>query len=952
MSRKRVMQQQKGNRPPLGRQEELFAREKGFALYGAGHIAESLAVTVEALRYTTSPDILLDLLKLAAVCHMRLGQTVQAESCWRRALRLQPDCADLHNDLGNLLQGSHRPAEAEAAYRAALRLQPDHADGHYNLGLLLQGQHRFTEAEAAYRQALHLRPKHAETAHNLGNLLQGLHRFEEAEMAYRLALHLRPHHAGTCYNLGHLLHAWHRFEEAEAAYRQTIHLQPNHVDGHHNLGWLLHSQHRLTEAEAAYRQVLLLQPNHAGAYNNLGTLLQEQHRLTEAEVAYRAALRIQPDHAEAYNNLGNLLHGQHRLAEAEAAYRASLRLRPNHAATHNNLGLLLQTQHRLAEAEAAYQQALARQPDHAEARNNLGNLLHEWHREAEAEAAYRQVLQLHPDHVDAHYNLGNLLQQHNRLTEAETIYRQALSRQPDHANLHYNLALLLAAQLRLAESATSHQWALHYQPEHAMARWSLAFIRLLSSWDGPEARCAVREGFHQDLLLLEQWFAERQWRFGPQAVGSMQPFFLAYHAADNRALLTGYGDLCARLMAVWYAGESWSVPVARPVTQPVLAPAESAVCPSSAGQTRPIRVGVVSKYFYDHSVWNALVKGWFRHFDPRRFQMMAFGTSGISDAETECAKTLSDFTSGPLSLTEWVECLLAARLDVLIYPEVGMDGMTVKLASLRLAPVQMAAWGHPETTGLPTIDWYLSAELFEAAHSARYYREQLLPLPNLGTCCSRMTTANQAPLDLTRFGLCAERPILICAGTPFKYDPDQDAVFVALIEKIAGCQLVFFDYPKYNAIFQVLRARLEKRVAPWAAADTPPLIFLPWLSMADFHGLLRGATLLLDPIGFSGFNTVLQAVECGLPVVTLEGPFLRGRLGAGILRRLGLADSIAQNVEAYVDLAVRFSTDAGFRRTMQARQSAALPNLFEDRAPIEALQDRLEEIVRGNPRSP
>jgi len=60
-----------------------------------------------------------------------------------------------------------------------------------------------------------------------------------------------------------------------------------------------------------------------------------------------------------------------------------------------------------------------------------------------------------------------------------------------------------------------------------------------------------------------------------------------------------------------------------------------------------------------------------------------------------------------------VERILADRLHILVYPEIGMHPPTMQIAALRLAPVQCTAWGHPLTSGLPTVDYYLSSELME-----------------------------------------------------------------------------------------------------------------------------------------------------------------------------------------------------------------------------------------------
>ena len=69
--------------------------------------------------------------------------------------------------------------------------------------------------------------------------------------------------------------------------------------------------------------------------------------------------------------------------------------------------------------------------------------------------------------------------------------------------------------------------------------------------------------------------------------------------------------------------------------------------------------------------------------------------------------------------------------------------------------------------------------------------------------------------------------------------------------------------------------------------------FIRWLNLREFHCLLRRADVLLDTIGFSGYNTALQAIECGLPLITREQQFLRGRLASGVMRPMGMVELIA-----------------------------------------------------------
>src|SRR5712691_10277764 len=79
----------------------------------------------------------------------------------------------------------------------------------------------------------------------------------------------------------------------------------------------------------------------------------------------------------------------------------------------------------------------------------------------------------------------------------------------------------------------------------------------------------------------------------------------------------------------------------------------------------------------------------------------------------------------------WARAILADRLDVLIHLDIGMPPADIRLAGLRLAPVQCVTWGHPTTTGLPTVDYFLSSALMELAEGTQHYTEKMVPLPGL-----------------------------------------------------------------------------------------------------------------------------------------------------------------------------------------------------------------------------
>jgi predicted O-linked N-acetylglucosamine transferase (SPINDLY family) len=415
-----------------------------------------------------------------------------------------------------------------------------------------------------------------------------------------------------------------------------------------------------------------------------------------------------------------------------------------------------------------------------------------------------------------------------------------------------------------------------------------------------------------------------------QVVGAAQPFYIAYQERSNVAPLSTYGDLCAALMAQWLA--THDAGRERPAAEPDESP-------------RRVRVGIVSSHVFSHSVWQANVRGWVEKLDRERFEVHVFHLGRTHDAETAIAQARAEgFVSGERDLAEWVDAIRAARADVLLYPELGIDALTPRLAALRLAPVQVASWGHPETTGLPTIDHYLSAELFEDAGTDAHYRESLVRLPGLGCCVApaAIRPAQQAvEVALADIGLAPGATLFVCAGTPFKYVPEHDAVLVRIAQALPSAQFLFFNHGLAASLSAQLMARLAAAFEAAGLDASRHLVLAPWMERARFFGVLAQAHAFLDTIGFSGFNTVMQAVECGLPVVTCRGRFMRGRLGSGILERMGLGGLVAEDDDGVVALALRLARDAGARADVRARMAAARDVLYGDEAPIRALEDSL-----------
>ena len=216
-----------------------------------------------------------------------------------------------------------------------------------------------------------------------------------------------------------------------------------------------------------------------------------------------------------------------------------------------------------------------------------------------------------------------------------------------------------------------------------------------------------------------------------------------------------------------------------------------------------------------------------------------------------------------------------------------------------------------------------------------------MALPNLGCwLVPGQEESGKAPA----LELAADEVVLLCPGNAFKYAPQHDRLLAAVAQRVPRSRLVFFR-SRPEALAEKLRERLGESFRRAGAHFERQVTFLPWQSRASFRALLKRADLYLDTIGFSGFNTAVQALECGLPIVAREGRFLRGCLASGVLRHLGLDELMVRSDDAYVELAATLAADRARRQGLRRRIESARQRLYRDAAPIEALQSFIETAV-------
>jgi predicted O-linked N-acetylglucosamine transferase (SPINDLY family) len=720
------------------------------------------------------------------------------------------------------------------------------------------------------------------------------------------------------------LHHQGRITEAEPLYAAVLAARPDHFDALQMLGVIKLARGDLAAALRLVSAAMQLRPKSPQVLLNLGLVLNALNRPQEALASFDEALKHKGRFAEALNNRGGILVSLGRSAEALDNFKRAVAIKPDYADAFYNQGKALQELDRYDEALKSYDRAIALHANYAKAHCNRGTVLDILGRPADALACYDRTLAIAPDFAEGLHNRCGALRTLKRIDEATQCLDRLLAAHPAYAKAHVMRGMMMSDSNRPAAAVASYEMAAVLAPDSSKARWG-ACTAALPILYGEETEIAAQRAEYERRLraLAADHEAGRIPADMSKGLGMAQPFFLAYQGHNDRDLQALFGTLACRIMADRYGTAELA---------PAPAPGE------------PVRVGIVSGFFFQHSVWKIGVKGWITQLDRERFQLFGYHTGSAQDGETEIARQhCHRFVQGPNSAERWRRIILADRLHVLIYPDIGMSPEPAELAALRLAPLQCGYIGHPQTSGYPTMDHFLSGELIEPPDGDMHYTEKLVRLPQVGFHYEPLSLP---PATVTRAEL-GLRPNAIaywCAQSLFKYLPQHDAVFPRIAKEAGDCQFVFIRHFG-REVTELFQRRLQRAFATAGLKADDHCVFLPSMSTDRFAAASAQCDAMLDSIGWSGGNTTLEALAQDLPVITCEGALMRGRVSAGMLRMMGMPETVAATIDDFVALAIRIGRDRSWRAETKARVAADKHRLYRDRTCIVALERFLESAT-------
>jgi predicted O-linked N-acetylglucosamine transferase (SPINDLY family) len=618
-------------------------------------------------------------------------------------------------------------------------------------------------------------------------------------------------------------------------------------------------------AEATYRQLLDVLPDHAAALTNLGSLVAKRGDTDEALALYRRATAADPDQLDARFNLGNLYRRLGRARDAATEYEHVLRLAPNAPQALVNLGLVAGDLGEWPRAVECLARAATVAPDLPDTLLLLAEALARCGRLDESVGACREAVARFPDYARAHNLLGVQLGATGATEEAAGAFERAVALDPNYAEAHNGLGVALDALGRTDDALCSYGEAVRLNPDHARA-WAN-----LGTGLAQEGRTADATGALRRALALAP---------APDVHGTLLAT-LVYGAELTPEQLrdehVAWADAHANALA----------PVEPPRKRPAGAPGR-------------VRVGYVFGGFRSRAAAGFL-EALLTHHDRARFHVTAYASAAPAGADLDRLRKLADSWKPVARLIDedLARAIRADEIDVLVDLHGHTPANRLLAFARKPAPVQIALFGYPATTGLRALDFRVTDTTADPPGlTEAHYVEKLLRLPDLGWVYAPPADApvpNALPAARGRaftFG---------CLNHPGKLSDPCVAAWAAILKAVPKSRLVLLAGRSVAGADQ-LAARFT---AHGVASDRLELVYR--LPAGDYFAAYQPIDLALDPFPYNGGATTCDALWMGVPVLTVAGREARARQGVSVLNALGLPEFVADTPEQLVTLAATWA---------------------------------------------
>ena len=658
---------------------------------------------------------------------------------------------------------------------------------------------------------------------------------------------------------------------------------------------------------------LKLKPNCSQSNNYLGLALTYLKKYKDAEIHLLRAVKLNPNYHQAINNLGILYQNMEDFDKAIIFFNKATKINKYYFEAYNNIGIVYNHLGNYSKSKENFIKAISINSKFSEALNNLGATIYENYfsnglkSESLHEAAeyLTKATEINPCYAEAFENLANIYFVLKEYQPAIKNFKSSLKFKPLSINSFENLINSLKHEGLIDEAYKFlEKEALNYDNEKIKINYTSIVYRIL-----PTKNDIYKQRDRLIKLLDSNYNEQIRSKFGICYSSKVYPFYLSYDGLSTKQILEKQGEFFQNKLPEinLYKGDKNNL------------------------TKKKIKVGFFTKYLSDHPISYCFLDI-FLNLDQNYFDLYIFSEDIIGKnkiIKENDGKILSNvyFKIFEKSKFEKIrDAILDTKLDIMVYPEAALTVKSYYLAAHRLAKYQVALGGHPDTTGLNTVDYFISNKFNEPDNAQNNYTENLVLFDNMFISGSLDQSLKYIPkhLSFSDFEIPEGKKYYGCLQSLFKIHPDFDVILNDIISLDPDALFVFTIFPNKLALKQLL-----ERWQKYFPNIIKHSVFLERLPHLSYLRVVELMDLHLDTIHFGMGSTAQQTLQLQKPIVSWPGSFMRGRVVSSIYEKFNFRYCpLVKDKSNYAKIAVEWANNKKLKNKFAKEISEKFNNIF------------------------
>tara|TARA_B100000902_G_scaffold5351_1_gene6995 strand:+ start:571 stop:2304 length:1734 start_codon:yes stop_codon:yes gene_type:complete len=357
-----------------------------------------------------------------------------------------------------------------------------------------------------------------------------------------------------------------------------------------------------------------------------------------------------------------------------------------------------------------------------------------------------------------------------------------------------------------------------------------------------------------------------------------------------------------------------------------------------ADQTKnnKIKVGYICGEFRNHPTFH-LMKNFFCEHNLEKFNIYLFSYNHTQESKEKLTKNITEFIDiNNIDDNDIVKIILSYQLDILIDLSILIPNNKLHIMQHKLAKKTISYLGYPGTSGSDDYDYIVTDRTVTPEDQQQFYAEKFLYMPRYYQINDGKRKFDELKATKEECGLPKNSIILACFNQSYKIERTMFDCWLDILKDLPKSVLWILNDNQKNKI-NLLKYAQENGI------EEERVIFAERVSRDEHIKRLGLADIMLDTRFYNGHTTTTDAIQCGIPVVTLCGKHFASRVTMSLLKALDLEELTAKNIDEYKNTVIKLAKDKKYK--LKVKEKLTSGKLIDDFYNIKKFVQEFEGLL-------